>query len=53
MTRYYVYDCTQPTGVTLHVRSRLLAHLAAVVLSKATRRFHDYSPRFSDTKWQG
>lgn len=40
--RFYVYDCTQPIGVSCRVRGRLAAHVVAWALTLATRRFHDY-----------
>ena len=40
---YAVFDCTKAEGVTVYMRTAKGAHLAAVILSKLTGRFHDYA----------
>jgi hypothetical protein len=39
---YKVFDCTKATGSVCMTRSKIIAYIIAVVLSKLTKRFHDY-----------
>ena len=39
---YFIFDCTTAEGYAFSTPYRWVAHLGAVILTKATRRVHDY-----------